>query len=132
MARLSEPAAQQQGLAVLQCLPPPLRSARPPGDPSPWIADPMLLRRLYVNTIRKLMALPAASPSLRLLADQTARALAGLCHVLDGLALLVDDPARRVSRRRFAFHVADLLPATVAALRAFIAIAAMALFWVLS
>jgi uncharacterized membrane protein YccC len=131
MARLSEPAAQQQGLAVLQCLPPPLRSARPPGDPSPWIADPLALRRLYGGAIRRLMALPAATPSLRLLADQTARALAGLCHALDGIALLVDDPARR-GARRFAFHVADWLPAAVAAVRAFIAIAAMALFWVVS
>src|SRR5262249_11332873 len=131
LARLSEPAAQQQALAVLECLPPDLRAARPPGDPSPWIADPLALRRLYGGAIRRLMGLPAASPSLRLLADQTARVVAGLCHALDGLALLVDDPARRDSRR-FAFHVADGLPATVAAARAFIAIAAMALFWVLS
>jgi uncharacterized membrane protein YccC len=131
VARLPEAAAQQQGLAVLQCLPPPLRSARPPGDPSPWIADPLVLRRLYGDAIRKLMALPAASPSLRLLADQTARAVGGFCHVLDGLALLADDPARR-SARRFAFHVADWLPAAVAAVRAFIAIVAVELFWIVS
>ncbi|HYX00462.1 MAG TPA: FUSC family protein [Reyranella sp.] len=131
LARLSEPAAQQQGLAVLECLPPPLRSEPPPGDPSPWIADPLALRRLYGGAIRKLIALPAASPSLRLLADQTARMVAGLCHALDGLALVVDDPARRGSRR-FAFHVADWLPGVVAAVRAFIAIAAMTLFWIVS
>jgi uncharacterized membrane protein YccC len=132
LARLPEPAAQQQALAVLQCLPRPLRSARPPGDPSAWIADPLTLRQRYGTAIRKLMALPAATPSLRLIADQTARALAGLCDALDGLALLIDDPTRSGSRRRFAFHVADWLPAAVAAVRAFIAIAAVELFWIIS
>jgi uncharacterized membrane protein YccC len=52
--------------------------------------------------------------------------------VLDGLALLIDDPAPRRSRRRFAFHVADWLPAAVAAVRAFIAIVAVEVFWVIS
>src|SRR5262249_29024405 len=118
LARLPEPAAQQQALAVLQCLPPSLRAERPPGDPSPWIADPLALRRLYGSAIRKLIVLPAATPSLRLLADQTARVLTGLCQALDGLALLVDDPARSGARRRFSFHVADWLPAAVAAVRA--------------
>ena len=78
------------------------------------------------------MALPAASPSLRLLADQTARVVDGLCQALDGIALLVDDPARRLTRRRYAFHVADWLPAVVAAVRAFIAIVVMELFWIVS
>jgi cytochrome o ubiquinol oxidase operon protein cyoD len=36
--------------------------------------------------------LPADTPSLRLLADETAKVLAGMLHVLDGLALLVDAP----------------------------------------
>ncbi len=40
------------------------------------------------------------TPSLRLLADQTAEVLGGISHALNGLALLVDDPARPVSRRR--------------------------------
>jgi uncharacterized membrane protein YccC len=132
LARLAEPAAQQQGLAVLQHLPPTLRSGPPPGDPSPFLDDPLALRELYAGVIRRLMAMPAATPSLRLLADQTARMLAGLCRVLDGQALLLDDPDRRGPRRRFAFHVADWLPAGVSAARAFLAIVAMQIFWIVS
>jgi uncharacterized membrane protein YccC len=132
VVRLAEPAAQQQAIAVLGCLPTELRAARPPGDATPWIADPLALRGRYRGAIRKLIALPAASPSLRLLADQTARMLAGLCHVTDGLALLVDHPARRRIRRRMTFHVADWLPAGVAAGRAFAAIVVMSFFWIVS
>ena len=44
--------------------------------------------------MRRLIALPAGVPSLRLLADQTAEVLAGTSRALNGLALLVDDPAR--------------------------------------
>ncbi|MBV8192374.1 MAG: FUSC family protein, partial [Alphaproteobacteria bacterium] len=132
LARLSQSAAQQQGLAVLQCLPPTLRSEPPPGDPSPWIDDPLALRRVYAGAISRLMTMPAASPSLRLLADQTARMLAGLCHVLDGQALLLDDPHRHRPRRRFAFHVADWLPAGIGAIRAFVAIVVMEVFWIVS
>jgi hypothetical protein len=35
--------------------------------------------------MRALLALPAGTPSLRLLADETARIMAGLVHALDGL-----------------------------------------------
>src|SRR3984893_11655405 len=49
---------------------------------------------------RTLIALPASAPSLRLLADQTAKALAGISDALNGLALLVGAPARSGPRRR--------------------------------
>jgi hypothetical protein len=72
-----------------------------------------------------LIALPAGTPSLRLLADHAAEALAGISQALDGLALLVDDPARLlVRRRRVRFHVADWLPSLVNAGRAFVVICA--------
>jgi len=44
------------------------------------------------------IALPAGTPSLRLLADESAKVLAGLSHLIDGLVLLVD--ARDRSSRR--------------------------------
>ena len=58
-------------------------------------ADPTRLRRMCEVAVRTLSALPAGTPSLRLLADQTAEVLAGISHALNGWALLVD-PARAV------------------------------------
>jgi uncharacterized membrane protein YccC len=70
---------------------------------------------------------------VRLLADQTAKALIGILHVLDGLALLVDAPGRPPpGRRGFRFSVPDWLPALVNAARAFVTISAAALFWVIT
>jgi uncharacterized membrane protein YccC len=80
-----------------------------------------------------LLALSAGTPSLRLVADQTARVLAGLSEVLDGLALLVADPARPRSRRhRARLYVSDWLPALVNAGRVFVTIAAVETFWIIT
>jgi uncharacterized membrane protein YccC len=80
-----------------------------------------------------LVALPAGTPSLRLLADQTAEVLAGIAHALNGLALLVAEPARPVPRRRSVrLRVADWLPALVNGGRAFVAIGAAELFWIVT
>ena len=84
--------------------------------------------------MRTLIALPANTPSLRLLADELAEVLAGMSDALNGLALLVADPARPVPRRRdlFRLRVPDLLPALVNAGRAFVTIGAVALFWIIT
>jgi uncharacterized membrane protein YccC len=83
--------------------------------------------------VRTLIALPAATPSLRLLADHTAEALAGISHALNGLALLVGDPARSVPRRRgLRLRVPDWLPSLVNAGRAFVTIGAAELFWIIT
>jgi uncharacterized membrane protein YccC len=83
--------------------------------------------------VRALVALPAGTPSLRLLADRAAEALAGMSHALDGLALLVDDPARPVPRGGgLRLRVPDWLPALVNAGRAFVAIGAVELFWIVT
>jgi uncharacterized membrane protein YccC len=77
--------------------------------------------------------MPAGTPSVRLIADQTARLLAGLSDVLDGLALLVGDPVRRQGHRRRARpHVPDWLPALVNAGRVFVTIGAVEVFWVIT
>jgi uncharacterized membrane protein YccC len=124
--------AARQADAVLASLPAELRSASIPGDPSPWTKDPLAMRRDYAAAVRRLIALPAASPSLRLIADQAARVLAGFCQALDGLALLTTDPDRRGRRRGARFHVADWLPAVVDGGRAFLAIGAAEIFWIVS
>jgi uncharacterized membrane protein YccC len=116
---------------VLRSLPPELRAAPLQGEPARWIADPSRLRRSCEAAMRALIAQPAGTPSLRLLADQTAAALAGVTQVLDGLALLVDDPARPLLRRRgMRLSVPDWQPPLLNAGRAFVTIAAVALFWI--
>src|SRR5581483_9568311 len=63
----------------------------------------------------------------------TARLLAGLSDVLDGLALLVADPVRHQGHhRRVRFYVPDLLPALVNAGRAFVTIGAVEVFWIIT
>jgi uncharacterized membrane protein YccC len=133
LVRVSPSQARQEAEAVLQAVPPELRSASVQGEPARWIDDPVGLRRICEAAIRRLVALPASTPSLRLLADQTAEVLAGLSHALNGLALLVDDPARPVPRRGgVRLRVPDLLPSLVNAARAFVTIGAVELFWIIT
>jgi len=98
-----------------------------------WLTDPMAVRRVCEEAVGELLALPAETPSLRLLADETAKVLAGIVHVLDGLALLVDAAGRSPpGSRGFRLGVPDWLPAFISAARAVFAIGAVELFWVLT
>jgi uncharacterized membrane protein YccC len=83
--------------------------------------------------VRTVIAVPARTPSLRLLADQTARVLAGISDALNGLALLVGAPVSPVPRGRgFRLRVPDWLPSLVNAGRAFVAIGIVELFWIVT
>jgi uncharacterized membrane protein YccC len=114
-------------------LPPELRFAPEVGAPARWTDDPIGLKRACEQSTRALLALPANTPSLRLLADQTAKLLTGTADVLAGLALLVNAPGRPRQRDRgFRLSVPDFLPALVSAGRAFVAIGAVELFWVVT
>jgi uncharacterized membrane protein YccC len=129
--RLRDGTDRQATDIILHNVPPGLRSAREPGSSARWMADPVTLCRVCDHAVRTLLALPAGSPSLRLLADETAKVLAGLVHALDGLALLVDAPGRPLpGQRGFRLSVPDWLPAFVNAGRAFATIGAVELFWV--
>jgi uncharacterized membrane protein YccC len=133
LAALSDEEARRDGEFVLRTLPQELRAVPVQGEPTRWIADPTRLGQMCEAAVRALVALPAGTPSLRLLADHTAEALAGIWQALNGLALLVGDPARPVSRRRdFRLRVPDWLPALVNAGRAFVAIGAVELFWIIT
>jgi uncharacterized membrane protein YccC len=133
LSRLPRDVQQQQAAIILRGLPSELRSAPDSGSPTRWMADPLALRRIYEKGVRTLIALPADTPSLQLLADETARMLAGMLHVLDALALLVDAPEQRPpSSPSPRLSVPDWLPALVNAARAFVMISAAALFWVVT
>jgi uncharacterized membrane protein YccC len=106
---------------------------RPPvdGDDTPNRAAELLrLRAAYTDSIRALLALPNRTPSRQLLADQAARALIAIRRVIDGLMLLTN-PGQACRRGRTSwFSVPDPLPVVVGALRVFLAIAAIELFWI--
>ena len=133
LTRVPDRAARQEADVVLQHVPRELRSAPDKGEPTRWMADPIRLHRLCEAGIRALIDLPAGTPSLRLLADQTAKVLGGVSDALEGLALLVADPTRVRSRgRSYRLLVPDWLPALVNAGRAFVAIGAMEVFWIVT
>jgi uncharacterized membrane protein YccC len=124
---------RQEAAAVLECVPPPLRSASQPGAVEHWIGDPVALHKICELTVQRLIALPAVTPSLRLLADKAAEAFAGIADGLNGLALLAAEPARPIPRRsNRQVRVPDWLPALVNAGRAFVTICTVALFWVVT
>ena len=126
--------ARQESDAVLQSVPEELRfPGRSGAGPAHWLADPVGLRRICAAARRRLIALQSETPSRRLLADQAANLLGGTTQALNGLALLVADPAHPVPRRgRRRLRVPDWLPALVSAGRAFVAIGAVALFWIVT
>ncbi len=133
LLRLSHDHARQEAGTVLNAVPQELRSAPVQGDPARWTDDPVGLHRIYEAAVRRQIALPATTPSLRLLSDQTAEVLAGISHALNGLALLLDDPAGPVPRRGgVRVRVPDLLPSLVNAGRAFVTIGAVELFWIIT
>src|SRR6201997_1243222 len=124
LARLPDRVAREEADALLRNIPQQLRSVPGPSEPSPWMADPLGMRRLCSEGARKLIAMPVGTPSLRLFADQSARVLVGLIHALDALALLTGKADPPDAGRRTRLYVADWWPAFVNAGRTFVAISA--------
>jgi uncharacterized membrane protein YccC len=134
LSRLTCGRAHAEAVRVLECLPPELSFACERADAADWISHPADLRQSCEAAIARLVALPADTPSLRLLADKSAEALAGLAHAFNGLALLVDDAAQPVPyfQTPARLHVPDWLPAVINAGRAFIVITLVAVFWIVT
>jgi uncharacterized membrane protein YccC len=131
--QLPDPQARREADVVLQGLSPQLQASLDQSDPGRWMGDPTGLRQECEAAVLRLRALPVATPSLRLIADQTAATLAGIADALNGLALLVADRARTLPRRATVrLRVPDWLPALVNAARSFVVIGAMALFWIVT
>lgn len=116
---------------VLRTIPTELREAVEAKDPSSWSSDPAGLRGLSRAAVNALGEMSSPTTTLRLLADQTAAAIAGFSRVLGGLALLAGDTVREnTAGRSFALHVADWLPPLVNAGRTFATIVAVQIFWI--
>lgn len=134
LAHVPHDQAQQLAAIVSQAAPRELRSGVESGDPAGWLGNPVALRRIYDQGVAALNTLPAHTPSLRLLADQTAEVLAGVSCALNGLALLVGNFfARPVLRRGgIRLHLPDWHPPLVDAARVLVAVGAVELFWIVT
>jgi uncharacterized membrane protein YccC len=134
LSRSSREAARREADAVLAEMPEPLPMAPGSNEAERWIASPARLREECDAAVRRLVALPAATPSLRLLADQAVEALAGISQALDALALLVADPSRPVARirGRRRLRIPDWLPPLANAGRVFFVIGVAELFWIVT
>ena len=131
LARSPPERARQDAGVVLAQMPAELCPEAERDQPKRWMTEPIGVLQACDAAARKLVVLPAGTPSLRLLAEQTAEALAGISRALNGLALLVADPARSVRSRSIRRpRVADWLPSLVNAGRAFVVIGATELFWI--
>jgi len=133
--RMRPPQAQarREAQSVLRMFPPELRRTPGQDESNRWMAEPTHLRGVCDAAVEALIALPAKTPSLRLVADHTAEALGGISQALNALALLVNDTARPVMRLRgVRLNVPDWLPPLVTAGRVFVTIGAAALFWIVT
>lgn len=125
--------ARRNARAVLQSFPSQLRIPPRPDEPDRWCEVPRRLRQSCRAAIRRLHRLPLDTPSGRLLADQSARFLTGIAEALSGLVLVVAGrPGRVKPGRTSQLRVADWLPPLVNAVRAFAAVAAAELFWIIT
>jgi uncharacterized membrane protein YccC len=130
LAAMPKHRAKQDADGVLDVIPTELRAARH-GVPPEWNTAPGDMRGCCDEVGQQLENLPAATPALRLLADETAKLLAGISNALDALALLTGAPIRIPPRHtKVRIRVADWLPALVNAGRAVLSISAVALFWI--
>jgi uncharacterized membrane protein YccC len=133
LARLAPRQTRDEVAVLLHNLPSELRAPLDGGDAERWLAEPVERYRRCEAAVQRLLAFPAATPSIRLLADAAAEPLAGISQALNGLALLVADPARPLRRAgTIRLGIADWMPALVNAGRAFVAIGAVALFWIVT
>jgi uncharacterized membrane protein YccC len=133
LTMLPDDEARREANTVLRNIPQALRTAPDPGKAARWMADPVGVHELCHEARRTLIALPAGTPSLRLLADQAAEVLAAMGSALDALMLLLAYPSRpQAPVRGLSFHVPDWQPALVNAGRAFLAIGATEVFWVIT
>ena len=95
-ARSRQEQAQRKAGALLAEVPEPFCAKPGEDEAAGWIVHPARLLQACEAAVSKLSALPATTPSLRLLADQAAEALSGVSQALIALALLVADPADRL------------------------------------
>jgi uncharacterized membrane protein YccC len=128
IAASGNPAAGRDARAVHAGLPRDRLSPDAPGGAH----EPAELRAACCAAARSLTRSKTETPSQRLLADTAAEGMLGLARALNGLCGVVGPsemiPVKGAARLR----VADWLPPSINALRVFLAVNAMSLFWIAS
>jgi uncharacterized membrane protein YccC len=95
-----------------------------------WAANPPELQQACRAAARGLVTLRCTTPSEQVVADYTAKTLLAMARAFHGLAQL-SNPAGPISRLRLArVRVPDWMPSIVNALRVFVTLAAVGLFWI--
>lgn len=127
---LSDEQSREEASAVLQVLPAAARHLLEGGG-ADWASDPATGRDLCTVAARACASIAAKQPSHCVTAERTAAALLSLAAAANGLTLLVDPAkARIVARQPAVWGGQDLLPSLVNAVRVFLTIASVALFWI--
>ena len=122
------PATEREARAVYNELP---RDRLSP-DASGSAKTPAELRAACCSAVRSLTRFNAETPSQRLLADSAAQGMLGMARALNGLTGVVDPPDMIPVKGMARLHVPDWLPPSINALRAFLSILAISLFWIAS
>ncbi len=134
LERLPKDRASRDAETILSSLPTQLQSLMRSRTSLQWMADPIGLRSLCEAAIQRLLSLPLPTPSLSLLAHETAKLLTGLLQSIDALVLLAGgEPTQQRSGRRTTWlSVPDRLPALLNAVRAFVTMCVVELVWVVT
>jgi uncharacterized membrane protein YccC len=82
--------------------------------------------------VRDMARIDSVSPSAQLLADAAANGLIGTARALNGLTLIVDPGRTRREDALAALHVPDWLPPAIFAVRAFLTVGIVSLFWIVT
>lgn len=128
---LADEQSRREAGDVLKALPMAARHLLEGDDSASWASDPAAARALCHGAARACASLSAKQLSPCVTAERTAAALLSLASAANGLALLVDPlGARVVPRRRAVWGGQDLLPPLVNAIRVFLTITSVTLFWI--
>jgi uncharacterized membrane protein YccC len=132
LEQLPRATAREDASAVLKLIPSELQERLAEHDVEIWIKEAAMLLELSKATSAALYAMPSPTPSLQLLADAAAKTLADLSHAINGVVLL-NNPLRAFQWSGIKrIRVPDWLPVLVNAMRAFLTIGAVSLFWIVT
>jgi uncharacterized membrane protein YccC len=122
------PATKREASAVYNELP---RERLSP-DATGQVGKPAELRQACCSAVRSLTRFNAETPAHRLLADSAAAGMLGMARALNGLTGVVDPSDMIPVKGTAGLHVPDWLPPLINALRVFLSVGAISLFWIAS